>query len=133
MLEIFNLIKLSPAIQMTAIRKGLNAKEAERLVEDYQLGVADIAEFLGLTPRSLLFRFLHDFQLDSVASERLLRLARIANHAKTIFGTPIAVGDWLTRPHSALNQATPLSMLDTAYGEQEVERILCSIEYGLPV
>jgi putative toxin-antitoxin system antitoxin component (TIGR02293 family) len=92
-----------------------------------------MANLLNLTLHKFQYQISRSLRLDSVASERLLRLARVVDHASAIFGNTISAGRWLMISHAALNHATPLSMFDTAYGEQEVEQILCSIEYGLPV
>ncbi|QZA77482.1 DUF2384 domain-containing protein [Deefgea tanakiae] len=124
---------MSPADQMTAVRVGFEAADAEKMAIYYRLHLPDLATMLSLTPRTLQHHAKQSRRLDSVASERLLRLARVASHATAIFGDSISAGGWLMRPHLSLLEATPLSMLDTAYGEQEVERILCSIEYGLLV
>lgn len=133
MIANLNLLKLDPTIQIASIRMGLDASTVEKLVVDYQFHLPKLATMLGLTPHALTYRVRRGLRLDSLASERLLRLARVADHASCIFGDSISAGNWLMRPHSALNQSTPFSMLDTAYGAQEIERILCSIEYGLPV
>ncbi|MBM9890239.1 MULTISPECIES: antitoxin Xre/MbcA/ParS toxin-binding domain-containing protein [Deefgea] len=128
-----SLLASKPLRQIKAIRIGLDAREIEKLVVHFKLHPVELASMLGLSIGSLRYRVRQGLRLDSVASERLLRLARVANHAATIFGDSISAGDWLLRPHSMLDNATPLSMLDTAYGAQEVERILYSIEHGLPV
>jgi putative toxin-antitoxin system antitoxin component (TIGR02293 family) len=120
-------------VQIQSVRNGFPAHNVANISKKYQLNMPDIADMLGLTLSSLRCRVRKDQRLKSAESERLFRLARVARHTADIFSDPISAGKWLSRPHSLLDQATPLSMLDTAYGEQEVERILYSIEYGLPV
>jgi len=131
-LNISRLIHASASVQIAAIRLGFKAVDMNELVTRYQILPSLLTTMLGLTSRGLRYRLRKNLRLDSAASERILRLARVANHANEIFCDPISTGEWLMRPHFALGDATPLSMLDTAYGEQGVERIMCSIKYGLP-
>lgn len=69
-------------------------------------------------------------RLDSAMTERLFRLARIADEAVTTFDDRSVAASWLLEPNLGLGGATPLSMLDTQAGAGEVQRILVSIRYG---
>jgi putative toxin-antitoxin system antitoxin component (TIGR02293 family) len=133
MLTATDLLNSAVNTQIHTLRHGLPAHEVVRIFKHYKLSGPEVASMLGLSLRSLELKMSRGLKLKAPASERLFRLVRVAEHAKAIFKDPISVRNWLSRPHSLLDQATPLSMLDTAYGAQEVERILCSIEYGLPV
>ncbi|MBM5570740.1 MULTISPECIES: antitoxin Xre/MbcA/ParS toxin-binding domain-containing protein [Deefgea] len=133
MLKMHELLNAAPLSQISYIRLGLLAQEAVSISVQYQISLSDIARVLHIPLRSLQYLVRQEQELSAVTSERLFRLARVASYASCIYGDLITTGNWLTRPNSVLNQMTPLSLLDTAYGGQEVERILRSIEYGLPV
>ncbi|MEW9899029.1 antitoxin Xre-like helix-turn-helix domain-containing protein [Chitinivorax sp. PXF-14] len=127
-----DLLQATPADQIAAVRAGLPACAAATLAEGHGLTPADLAPALGLSPATLTRRLHTGGQLDPTASERLLRLARIAHQAAAAFGNPTRAGAWLIRPHRLLG-AAPLTLLDTAHGGHEVERQLLAIEHGLPV
>jgi putative toxin-antitoxin system antitoxin component (TIGR02293 family) len=122
-----------PADQIAAIRAGIPACDVIDLAEQVGLTVADLATVLGLGARRLKYRAQAGQVLDAIASERLLRLARVAHHAADAFGDAARAGTWLISPHRLLGKASPLSLLDTAHGGHEVERQLLAIEHGLPV
>ncbi|QLG89586.1 DUF2384 domain-containing protein [Chitinibacter bivalviorum] len=126
-------LNCSVAEKISEIRAGLSADEVDNLISQFQLDPIDLASMLGLNSRALLKVVKRKSKLDPDISERLLRLVRVGQHTSEIFGDSVSAGRWLTHPHTSLDQATPLSMLDTAYGEQLVERVLCSIEHGLPI
>ncbi len=54
----------------------------------------------------------------------------IQRRAAELFGTEEKACVWLTRPHSALKKATPLSRLGTKTGNARVERLLTRIQQG---
>ena len=57
-------------------------------------------------------------------------MAEITKMAEDTFGGREAATQWLKTPNLALEDATPLSMLDTEPGASEVRRILFAINYG---
>ncbi|WP_137940456.1 antitoxin Xre-like helix-turn-helix domain-containing protein [Chitinivorax sp. B] len=126
-----NLLAAPPAEQIAALRAGLLVGEAATLVGQLGLTTTDLAPALGLSPATLTRRLRAAGQFDPAASERLLRLARIAHHAAQAFGDPARAGAWLAHPHRLLG-AAPLTLLDTAHGGHAVERQLLAIEHGLP-
>lgn len=66
-------------------------------------------------------------------SERLFRLARVVSRATVFFGDIEASLAWLQKPHPMLRGFSPLKLVRTEPGAQEVLRILTSVEYGNPV
>lgn len=56
----------------------------------------------------------------------------IPQYAKTVFGSDALAQEWLAKNHVLLG-AAPKVLISTPEGEQEVRRILASIEHGLPV
>lgn len=59
------------------------------------------------------------------------RLARILAHARRTFGSDEAVSAWLKAPNRALGGATPLDLLETELGADEVETVLGRLDYGV--
>ena len=64
-------------------------------------------------------------------SDRLLRLARVAAVAEDVLGTREHAGRWLQKPNRALGDVTPLDLLDTDLGAEEIVSILGRIEHGV--
>ncbi len=62
-------------------------------------------------------------------TERLTRIRRIEKLAEDVFGDGEDARKWLATENLGLG-GSPLSMLDTDLGEQEVSRALNAIAYG---
>jgi putative toxin-antitoxin system antitoxin component (TIGR02293 family) len=90
-----------------------------------------LAEILLIPPRTLQRRKVSG-RLEPVESDRLLRLARVYGKAIELFeGNNRAALEWLDSPISGLGGETPLSMLKTEPGTQEVERLILRLEHGV--
>lgn len=65
--------------------------------------------------------------MKTIEAERL----RVQRMAEATFGSPHKAVDWLSRPTRALNGKTPMELLDTLSGLQQVEDLLIRINHGL--
>ena len=72
-------------------------------------------------------------RLSPVESEKTERLARVTAQANQVWGTPEDAREFLTSAHPLLDGRTPIEAAATDLGARQVEGILGSIEYGLPV
>jgi len=68
--------------------------------------------------------------LDSVASERLDRIAFMCQQAVVVFESREAVTRWMSLPNAALNHGTPVLLCVTEIGAQQVRRVLHALEWG---
>jgi putative toxin-antitoxin system antitoxin component (TIGR02293 family) len=68
--------------------------------------------------------------LDSVASERLDRIAWISHLAARILDTQLAATLWMSASNNALGGYTPVMLCETEIGAKRVRRILQAIEWG---
>jgi putative toxin-antitoxin system antitoxin component (TIGR02293 family) len=68
--------------------------------------------------------------LSSTESDRLARIARITAEACRVFGSPDTARRWLNRSHVLLGGRTPLELLDTDSGAEQVAEELTRIEFG---
>lgn len=64
-------------------------------------------------------------------SDKVYRLARIYALALEVLEDKQHAIQWLNTSKISLGNVTPLSLLDTAAGTQEVEHLLRRIEYGV--
>lgn len=118
------------AEKIDVIRSGVRARVVDDMVQYLDVPKNVVFKVLH-TPESTAHRLIRDNRpLDSAASERVVRLADVIRMAEESFGGREAATRWLKSPNLALGDATPLSMLDTEPGANEVRRILSSINYG---
>ena len=68
--------------------------------------------------------------LDSVASERLDRIAFMCQQALVVFESREAVTRWMSAPNAALDHGTPVLSCLTEIGAQQVRRVLYALEWG---
>jgi putative toxin-antitoxin system antitoxin component (TIGR02293 family) len=110
----------SPMISINAV-----GRLAEKLdVSDYViLHVSDISE------RTFQRRKEKHEPLSATESDRVLRIARVAEKAEKVFGNPDKARRWLSSPSRMLG-AKPLDLLATDVGAREVEDELVRIDFG---
>ena len=120
----------STAAMIQVIRTGINASVVDDMVQYFDVSKNQIFDVL-LMPPSTAHRLIKERRvLDPAATERVVRVADVTRLAEETFGGRAAAAQWLRSPNLALQNATPLSMLDTEPGAGEVRRILSSINYG---
>jgi putative toxin-antitoxin system antitoxin component (TIGR02293 family) len=57
--------------------------------------------------------------------------ADVLSYGKEVFEDKDIFNRWLKKPSKAFNNQSPLAMMDTVYGIQEVKNELGRIEYGV--
>lgn len=62
-------------------------------------------------------------------SERLTRIALLKAEAERVFTSPDLAKSWMLEPNVALGES-PLSLLDTETGADEVRKVLVAIACG---
>ncbi len=112
------------------IRAGLPARAFVGVAEILYLSVDELAEILGVSPRTIRDQRKKSTRLSSGNTEKLVRTARVQLQARKIFSTNEAVSGWLRSPAPALEGARPIDLLDTDLGAREVEAVLNGIAYG---
>jgi putative toxin-antitoxin system antitoxin component (TIGR02293 family) len=111
-------------------RSGLPFASLTGLATRYDIPVLMLARVIGVPARTLARRK-KERRLRADESDRLLRLARVAAVAEDVLGESAHVGRWLQKPNRALGGVTPLDLLDTDLGAEEVVTILGRIEHGV--
>ncbi|MGY8627954.1 antitoxin Xre-like helix-turn-helix domain-containing protein [Chromobacterium violaceum] len=125
-------LNLPTNTQIEMIRQGLPATAMHAVSEEFGIPIEHLCLVLGLAPQRVSHRISRQRLLDSPASEKLLRIMRIARVAEGILGNKKLAGAWLQQHNITLN-ASPLSLMDTELGGGLARRVLASIEHGLPV
>ena len=86
-----------------------------------------LSGLIGLPVRTLNKRK-HEGRFSSEESDNLLR---VVSKTFDFFDEPEAARAWLEAPERAFDGETPLSLLDTETGAQEVFRLLGQLEHGV--
>jgi putative toxin-antitoxin system antitoxin component (TIGR02293 family) len=112
------------------LRKGLPVGMLNQVAETLGFSASLLAGKLGIARRTLTRKQSNGTPLSLEASEKVLRVARVRNLARTLFTTDEAISRWLSQPDTALGNAAPLDILDTELGSREVENLLRALAYG---
>ena len=115
---------------VTSVRAGLPMPVFERLRSFLEVPARELGAALSISERTLVRRKDRG-QLTPEESDRLLRLARLAELALAVFeGDYRRARGWLTRPKALLGGETPIERADTEAGVHEVEDMLYALEFG---
>ena len=130
MLDSQNPILTQPDELIKAVREGLEYGYFETLQDDLGLSQQVLTELLAITPRTLQNRK-RSGRFTPQESDHLLRIARVFTQVKAFFGTAGQARNWLRKPAYAFNDQTPLSLLDTEIGAEQVTILIKRLEYGV--
>lgn len=115
---------------LQVLRTGLPGRGLEKLLASLDLSRAEFCAALNI-PERTLSRRLGEGSLTPEESEKVLRLGRVWERATAVFASRQAARDWLKRPNAALEDASPLSLLDADIGAEAVLDLLGRIEHGV--
>jgi len=113
-----------------AVRRGLLYSVFERVQGTLGVSAQTLAALIGVPVRTLNKRK-HEGRFSSEESDNLLRVVRVVSKTFDFFDEPGAARAWLESPEMALGGDTPLSLLDTEMGAQEILRLLGQLEHGV--
>jgi len=111
------------------LRKGLPYRALEALSRRIGISVNTAATCLRL-PRRTLARRKEQNHLDTLESERILRLAAIAARSIMTFGSVQHGRIWLITENRGLGGVAPITLLDTDVGARAVDEALVEIYPG---
>ena len=128
--SIMDAYTLSTADKIYIIRYGISKKQLTAIKAEIEVDYDELSEILG-TSRATLISKKNSEKFDPRVSERILLLADVVSYGRKIFGNNENFNEWLKSPSEALGNVTPLSMLDTLYGIEEIKKELGRISYGI--
>lgn len=121
----------TPAELRHLLREGLPFAVLETVSRALDTNLTLLSRFMAISERTLARRKKARQQLRPDESDRIYRLARILARAEEVLGDQAKAARWFSRPNRALGGDSPLSLLDTDAGTQEVEAVLGRIEDGV--
>src|SRR5881227_4227534 len=119
-----------PAELIQRIQKGLRFSELKTLQDTLELPFEKLAAKLSIS-RSTLQRRKANGRLSPDESDKVIRFARLLEHATDVFGDIDKARAWLKHPQYGLGGAVPLDYAETEIGAREVDNLLGRIDYGV--
>lgn len=123
-------VAFSAADKITMAKKGVSKKQLNDIKNEAELDYDQLSKILA-TSRSSLISKKGAAKFNQDTSERILLLKDIITYGQEVFGDKNALNEWLKTPAEALGNVTPLSMMDTFYGIDEVKKELGRIAHGV--
>lgn len=117
---------------LRVIRDGISYEEFDRIKDNSGLSLAEWANYLNLSERTLLRYAKNDENLDKSTSERVIEIAMLQEKAIEVFGSLNVFNQWMNSPVRALGNTMPKEYLDSSFGIQILHNLLGRIEHGIP-
>jgi len=115
------------------IRKGIPYTKLRLVKAALNLSDNEFADYLGISLRTLQRKRDSHERLSISEGDRLFRMARIFALAVAVLENEETARQWLHRAQRGLGGRTPIQVIQTEAGAQEVEDLLEKIEYGVLV
>lgn len=130
-LRILGLNARSEVQLVEVLTAGLAPESAEQLAQHLGLSLTGLLELTGIKSSTYHDRKKRGRPLSAEASERLYRLAKLAEAAETYFEDKAAARRWLGHPKVALGGRSPLVFGRTAEGAAYVLALLGRMAHGV--
>jgi len=128
--NILDVYGLSSGDKIKVIRGGVSKKQLTDIKTEIELDYDQLSEVLS-TSRATLINKKKSQKFDPQVSERIVMLTDVLGYGREIFGDNDNFNEWLKTPSESLGNVTPLSMMDTLYGIDEVKKEIGRIAYGV--
>lgn len=116
--------------KITLIRKGVSKNDLEAIKEESGLDYDTLSTILAVSRATLINKKgLEKF--DAATSERILMLADTLFYGQSVFEDKDRFNSWMQTHNKSLGDKTPIELMDTLYGIQEVKKLIGRIEYGV--
>jgi putative toxin-antitoxin system antitoxin component (TIGR02293 family) len=101
------------------------------LLAALDLPLRTVAEALAI-PERTMHRLKQAPAVPAAVADKVARAHDVLVRAAEVLGSRAAARAWLARPSPALGGRTPLSLLDTSLGWEQVKQVLGRLEHGVP-
>jgi len=113
------------------VEEGLPVLEIVQFGKQAGFSTEELARLIQIPPRTYARRVAGKARLKVSEGERAVRLMRLFDRAKQVFGTDENTRGWFNSKLLALGRKTPLEYAQTEPGAREVENIIGRIEDGI--
>ena len=131
MLDYGNQLNFTPKACIKILSNGMSKKDFSFVIHTIiQVPEKDFAKMAGTSARTIS-RLKGDQLIPEQTAEVTLSVMRVVSKAQEIFGSQEKAVIWLKRPNTVLEGQTPLSLLSSRFGAEEVMDLLARLEYGV--
>ena len=113
------------------VEEGLPVGEVVQFGKQAGFSTTELARLIRIPPRTYARRVASKARLKIPEGERAVRIMRLFERAKQVFGTDENTRRWFDSKILALGRKTPLEFAETEPGAREVENIIGRIEHGV--
>ena len=113
------------------VEEGLPVAEVVQFAKHAGFTNDELARLIQIPPRTYARRVAARGRLKVTEGERAVRLIRLFERAKQVFGTDENTRGWFNAQILALGGKTPLEFAQTEPGAREVENLIGRIEHGV--
>lgn len=113
------------------VEEGLPVAELVQFGKRAGFTTDELARLIHIPPRTYARRVASRARLKVPEGERAVRLMRLFERAKQVFGTDENTRGWFNAKILALGWKTPLEFAQTEPGAREVENVIGRIEHGV--
>ena len=121
---------LQDSERLLQIKEGFSANLFRAVGITFDLPEHSLERLLNTSISTLRRRGRDQKPLNSIASERLDRIAAICYLTEKIFESREAAAQWMSKPNKALGEGTPVILCETEIGAKQVRRVLRALEWG---
>jgi putative toxin-antitoxin system antitoxin component (TIGR02293 family) len=116
--------------KINVIKNGVSKQELEAVKEESDLDYETLSNILSVSKAKLHSKKGAD-KFDQNTSERIMLLADVVAYGQSVFEDKDSFNEWLKTNNTALGNKTPIELMDTIYGIDEVKKEIGRIEYGV--
>ena len=116
--------------KISMIRNGVSKSDLEAIKEQSGLDYDTLSKILAVS-RATLINKKGAEKFDTATSERILFLADTLAYGQSVFEDRDRFNVWMKNSNKALGDKTPIELMDTLYGMQEIKKLIGRIEYGV--
>jgi putative toxin-antitoxin system antitoxin component (TIGR02293 family) len=113
------------------VEEGVPVAEVVQFGKEAGFTTDELARLIRIPPRTHARRVASKSRLKVPEGERAVRIMRLFERAKQVFGTDENTRRWFDSRILALGRKTPLEYAQTEPGAREVENIIGRIEHGV--
>ena len=121
---------LKESERLSQIKSGFPANLFIAMRHTFDLKEQSLSLLLNASISTLERRVREHQALDTVASERLDRIASVSLQAEEVFENRDAAAEWMSKPNKALGSNVPILLCETEIGAKQVRRVLNALEWG---
>jgi putative toxin-antitoxin system antitoxin component (TIGR02293 family) len=110
--------------------KGITKKSLIHLAKYFSCSVSQMAQLLPVTGRTIQ-RYALQKSFNRTVSEQILQIAEVAAKGAEVLQGREKFLAWINHPNKALNNKTPMSLLNSKFGADMVLEELGRLEHGV--